>query len=213
MTSKEFSAIGEKVSHLMPSYVVKGSLLFKVTPDALLLGVIFDGSSRDRKLFRVHAFFLPLFVPTDTIRLNYSRRISLGSGQWDADDPNLIDSLTRAIRMDAIPFLNAMSTLREVADFIRPMVIPDVDGYVSPYYQEALAYVLVKLNDFRGALAMLHQLQSNLYKPTAEWEFAMLSRARVVERNLTKNVCEVLKQFEVWESETLKNLKIKSVRK
>lgn len=158
--------------------------MFKTTPDGVLLGLDFYGSSRDRNLFRGSALFLPMFVPTETVHLNYSKRISPKIGQWTTDDPNLIDRLAESIRAEAIPFLNAASTLQGVADFIQTMVIPSVNGCVNPHCQEALAYTLVKLNDVSGALAVLDQIQKALSKPTAPWELAMRARAQLIEEKL-----------------------------
>ena len=203
MTSKQFSAIARKVSHLLPDYVVKGALLFKTTPDAVLVGLNFDGSSRDPKLFRGNALFLPMFVPTEMVHSNYSKRISPKIGQWDADDPNLIDCLTKTVRSDAIPFLNAVSTLPGMADFMRTMVVPNVQGYVNPHCQEALAYTLVKLKDVGGAMAMLHQIQKNLSKPTAPWELALKARVQVIEEKLLPNPEAALTQLETWKVETI----------
>lgn len=208
MTSREFSVIGRKVNHLLPGYAVKGPLLFTITSDALLEGIIFDRSSRDRNLFRVHAFFLPLFVPTKEIRLNYSKTISPKSGQWDANDLNLIESLKAAIHMEAVPFLSATSTLRLAAAFIRPMTIPDADGYVSPYCQEALAYILIRLNDIAGALEILCQLQTNLNNPTAVWEVAMITRAKLMKDKILDNYHVALEQLELWKRDTLEKLRL-----
>ena len=206
MTAKELSAIGKNVSCLVPDYIVKGALLFRTTPDDILLGLNFYGSSRDGRVFRVHAFFLPLFVPTEMIHFNYGKRLGSGGGKWNADEPNLIDALTTSIRNEAIPFFNAVSTLQGVVEFIRPMVVPGVGGYINPHCQEALAYTLVKLNDVSGALAMLEQIQKTLSKSTIPWELAMKARAQLIEEKLLPKPEVALAQLEAWKDETISKL-------
>ena len=212
MTARELSAIAKKVNCLLPDYTLKGSLLFKLTPEAILLGLCFDGSSRDSRLFRGNAFLLPLFVPTETIHFNYSKRITPKIGQWNADDPNLVDALTAAIRNEGIPFFDAVSTLKDAADFIRPMLVPNVSGYVNPHSQEALAYTLIKLNDVPGALAVLSQMQKTLTKSTVEWELAIAARARTVEQKLLESPATALAQLDTWKDQTIRQLKLENYR-
>jgi len=206
MTTRELSAIAKRLMQTLPESAVSGPVIFKIRPGGILMGLHLGSSSRDGRIFRLNAFVLPLFVPTETIHFNYGKRIGSATGQWSADDPNLIEHLTESIRREAIPFLNTVSTLQGVAEFIRPMVVPNVNGYVNPHSQEALAYTLVQLNDVDGAMSILSQIQKSLSKSAVPWELAIRTRAQVIEEKLLPKPEAALAQLEAWKVETMSKL-------
>jgi hypothetical protein len=212
MTAKELSAIGKKLTHSLPDFAVSGPVIFKIEPEGILLGLHFGSSSRDGRILRLNAFLLPLFVPTETIHFNYGKRIGSGTGQWNGDDPNLIDGLTESIRIEAIPFFKTVSTLQGVVEFIRPMVVPNANGYVNPHSQEALAYTLVKLNDVDGAMAMLNQIQKSLSKSAVPWELDIRTRTQLIEEKLLPKPEAALAQLEAWKAETIGKLRLEKHR-
>jgi hypothetical protein len=68
-----------------------------------LRGLCFESSS-DAKCFYLWVFFLPLFVPHDSIGFTHGKRLRRNANGWGwyADDLNLISDLSNTIRRDAM---------------------------------------------------------------------------------------------------------------
>jgi hypothetical protein len=211
MTSRELSSLSKVFKGDLPEFDIKGPMIFKITPGGILLGLYFGSSSRAAKLLRLDAFCLPLFVPTSVVHFNYGKRIVPEFGQWNADQPDLIERLAAAIRLNAVPFFNTVCTLEGVAKLIRSLTVPNANGYKNPHGQEALAYVLVKNGEITEALAILERIQTALNKSTISWELEIKARTMSFRDQLLQNPERALVQLKVWESETTGKLGLENI--
>jgi hypothetical protein len=208
MTSKEFSAIGKQLKGHLPGFTIRGPLIFKCSPQEILLGLHFGRSSFDAKQFHLSAFFLPLFVPTDTIHFTFGNRILNESRPWKSGDPSLIAALTNVICMEAMPLFNRVSTMHGAVEFLRAMIVPNGRGYVNPRCQEALAYTLVKLGNIEEALATLEEMQNMLATSTVTWELQIKARGQMLREALARNPEAAIAQLEAWKDETTCKLEL-----
>lgn len=205
MTSRQLSIIAKKVLHILPEFAVKGPLIFKITSEEIFLGLHFGGSSRDGRIFRMNAFFLPLFVLTDTIHFNYGIRISSGSGQWNADNPNLIGELVGSIGSQARPFLDSVSTLDGALKYLRAQVEANA-GHVNPHTLEALTCTLIKAGHFPAALKTVAEQKRLLENATVPWMDELRKRAVLIEEKILQGSEVALQQLDAWRAETIHKL-------
>lgn len=77
-----------------------------------------DSSSHSRTAFYVHAFALPLFVPTDHLYFSYGERVG---GRWEG----MSDDLVRAVEAE-LPKLRELATLNGL---VRRAQRPQLDIY------------------------------------------------------------------------------------
>lgn len=205
MTNRELSAIAMKVAHDLPGFKVYGSLIFTVTPQDVLLGLQFGGSSRDGRNFRLNAFFLPLYVLTDVIHFNYGKRINCIAGQWNADNPSLLGELDEAVKSEGVPFLNKVSTLPGVFDFLNAQIESNGER-INPHTLEALACTFVKDMQYSTALRILNEQRQLLANATIHWMLDLRSRAQSMETILIEKPAMGLTQLNIWKAETIRNL-------
>lgn len=182
-------------------------VVFATPIQDILRGVWFEGSS-DANIFYFSVFCLPLFVPRDGIDLTHGKRLrGNGRERWSADDPNLIEKLTEAIRNDAIPFLNSVSTLAQIRHYLKSNVDSDRPR-VNTYILEALGYTLIKCGDYPSALKALAELKQRLEKSATLGGLAQKARAQLIEEKLLQSPETALTQLEAWKSETKSKLKL-----
>jgi hypothetical protein len=155
----------------------------------------------------LNAFFLPLFVPTDVIHFNYGKRISSISGQWNADSPNLINDLIEAIRVEAIPFLQKVSTLTGALNYLKASVESNGQS-VNPHTLEALAYTLIESGEYPSAMKVLVEQKQLLEGATVPWMIELKARAQLIEERLSESPETALAQLEAWKEETKRKLKL-----
>jgi hypothetical protein len=105
-----------------------------------------------------------------------------------------------------VPFLASLRTPTDVANALKPLTMPNQNGYVNPHCSEALAYALVLSGDIQAAATVLDRLLKSA-NPLIAWENEIASRARLVQEKLEQPE-NVLDQLAAWETETVHNLGI-----
>ena len=200
MKTKDFAKFWKQISTQLPGFVMEKKMVFQVPVEGLLRGLYFE-SSVDADNFYLSVFFLPLFVPNDSVHDTFGKRIGRDSN-WRANNPNLLTDLTVAIQNEAIPFLDSVSTLIEVLNYLRKNIDlgrPRVNSHVL----EAYAYTLVESGDYASALESLGELKERLAASTIPWVMEQRNRAELVEGKILQNPEAALAQLEAWKAETI----------
>ena len=171
----------------------------------ILRGVFFFASV-DANWFYLNEFFLPLFVPEDSVHGTYGKRIG-NALNWRADNPNLLEDMHKVMRNEAIPFLHTISTLDGVLNYLKKQIEigrPRVNSHLL----EALAYTFIKCGDYPSALEALAEQKQRLEGKTIPWVVAQYARTKLIEEKLLENSEAALQQLEIWKAETICNLKL-----
>ncbi|MGA3266092.1 MAG: hypothetical protein ABSE16_04640 [Verrucomicrobiota bacterium] len=203
MTTKQAEKIGKGLLPDLPGFVAGGKMVFKSPLEDFLCGLYFENTS-DANCFHLWVFFLPLFIPNDGVSFNYGKRIG-NAVNWRLDNPNLLVDLRAVIHCEAIPFLNSVSTLAGVLNFLKADVEMDRQR-VNPHTLEALACTLIKNGDYSPALEVLDELKQRFSKSTTPWVLELAARAGSVEEKLLPKPEVALAQLEIWKAETIDKL-------
>lgn len=203
MTTKQAAKITKALLPDLPGFVIGKKMAFKSPIDDFLRAVYFENTS-DANYFHFHVFLMPLLVPCDYISFSYGDRIG-NSLNWRLDNPNLLPDLRAAIHSEAIPFLNGVSTLSRVIDYLRADIEADRQR-VNPHTLEALAYALIRSGDYSSALRALEELGQRFSKSSTSWVLALVARAKSVEEKLLPKPEAALAQLEAWKAETVRKL-------
>jgi hypothetical protein len=209
MTTKQYAKIAKELLPHLPGFVVEKKMVFKPPVGDFLRGLYFENTS-DANYFHFSMFFLPVFVPTECVYFNYGKRIG-NALNWRADNPNLLSDLNEAIRVEAIPFFNHVSTLAGVVNYLKTFV-ESSGPRVNSHTLEALAYSLIKNEEYSAALKVLAKLVEITDKDTIPWVLEQKARAQLVEVKLFKKPEDALAQLETWTNETINKLGLEKYR-
>jgi len=206
VNTKQFLAIEHRLLPRFPNFTVKGALMFIQPLDNTLRGFYWEPSTFSKKEFFVNAFFLPLYIPTKHLHCTFGHRVGLRR-RWSIDRFDLESTLGSEMQKE-VPFLMSLRTPTDVANALKPLAIPNQNGYVNPNCSEALAYALVLSGDIKAAATVLDRLLKSA-NPLIAWENEIASRARLVQEKLEQPE-NVLEQLAAWETETVHNLGIEA---
>lgn len=167
----------------------------------VLRGLCFDGSGFDPGVFFLHAFCMPLYVPTDHIYLSLGDRLRhAGNERWRLDDSKLTDKLVEVVQREGLPFLE---TVREPLELVR--YCEQMAGSSNPRVIEIIAYSHLFANDLQQAAKVLNHLLSVL-DPSIGWQTEIHDRAEGLMATLESDPGNARQMLENWESETIDNL-------
>jgi hypothetical protein len=197
--NKEFADLGRQLLPDLAGFQLKGKLLFSAPIGHTLRAILFDESSFDSRMFFVHVFAQPMFVPARHLVLNIGWRLDNGA-RWNADDSTLINRLLETVRSEAIPFL---SRIRSPRDLVTEAM--SLNKSQDPYVQQAVAYAFARIGDVRSAIDAIEHLV-RLLKPNVGWQEEMLNRLEEMRRELFRAPSAVMKSLEGQEAETIANL-------
>lgn len=113
----------------------RAKLAYRAPVDWVMLGVLGEGSGSTPNHLYVWAVAMPLFVPSEHIALDHSRRVGSGAQRWD--ETELADAATAALR--ELPSQHEALARIARAD------------------HEASGYALLLLGDFSGAERRLRE--------------------------------------------------------
>ena len=208
MRYRDFEALGKGLLPYLPGFVAKGPLTFASPIGVTLRGLCFEGSSFDASSFYIWVFFMPLCVPSDTLNFNQGKRLRRGGGdRWSADAPDIKVALAKAVQEQAVPFFNLLDTPTKVANVLRG----DVAESPTLHTRQAYAYVLARIGDTAAALEVLDQLQESV-DPSVPWQFKMKERAALLREKILEGPEATSAQLAMWETETIKNLRLEKYR-
>ena len=177
--------------------------MFVCPLDHTLRGFHFEPSAFGKEAFYVAAFFMPLYIPTQTPHFTFGRRLNRREG-WSVTQPDL-DKALRSEMEKEVPFLTGLKTLDDVVKALQPFTKPDRAGYVNPHCYEALAYSLVRAGQPEAAAAVIDKLLESR-NSEVDWEQEIRARARLIRDNLPARLEEADRQLNIWETETVHNL-------
>lgn len=203
MKTKDFTKIWKQLLPQLPGFVMEKKVMFQAPVKDLMRGLYFE-SSADAEWFYISVFFLPLFVPNDSVHGTFGKRIGRDSN-WNGNNPNLLADLTAAIQNEAVPFLDDVATLTGVVNYLRENIDrgrPRVNSHVL----EAYAYTLIKSGDYTSASESLAELKGRLAASTIPWVMEQRNRAQTIEEKLLQNPEAALEQLEAWKAETIAKL-------
>lgn len=120
-----------------------------------------DTSSFSAERFYVHAFVVPLFIPTEYVHFTYGFRVGKG---WDRVDGDLV----RAV-VDALPRLDAIATLPGLADVASDWEVNIRDA--------ELQLAIGVIQDDHATFAAMAELLPD-WQVEVDWETEILERCR-----------------------------------
>ncbi|HET6324474.1 MAG TPA: hypothetical protein VFG04_07220 [Planctomycetaceae bacterium] len=200
MTTKEIVSLEKSLLPDLPSFAIKGPLMFVAPAEHLLRGISFEGSSFDKASFAVTTFVMPLCVPTNHLYLNFGNRVRHkgGGDRWTMGMPNLVAELGSALKLQAVPFLSRAESL---LDFVE--VAKSFSG--NPHTPKVIAFALARAGQTKQAVEVLDQLLSQLDLNVA-WQREISDQAKALRSKLVTNPIEAQQQLDAWEAETVHNL-------
>jgi hypothetical protein len=203
MKSKEFASLARKLLPQCPRMIVHGTMLVMPPIEPVLRGLCFEGSSFDAKSFYVWAFWMPLYVPADTVSFNLGKRIreECGGDRWSAADDRVIEKLSSAIRSDALPFLCELETAKDVVVAAGRAAA----GSRDPYAHQALAYSLAKAGDVAAAVDSIDVLLG-LLSPLVPWQAELRTRAQSLKETLIAKKEDAAAMLDGWTAESIRRL-------
>ena len=206
MKNKDFARLAKQLSDL-PSLYVKGPMAVLRPVKHVLRGLYFEGSSFDAQSFYLWAFFLPTFVPTKHVILNFGKRLRLpdGSDRWNATEPDLLTRLNEAAKQDALPFLSRIQSTGDMTAALTALTKAQ-----DPYAQQAIAFAWALSRDIGRAEQELKQLLG-LLDMKIPWQRDMAERAEILKVKLLADPIEAQEQLKTWEAETLRNLGLENL--
>ncbi len=203
MKVKDFTKLWKQLLPQLPGFAIEKKLIFKSPVEDFLHGLYFE-SSADADRFYLSVFFLPLFVPRDSVSGTFGKRIGSGTN-WRAGNPNLFADLNTAIQNEAMPFLDNVFTLAGVLNYLK-RTIESGRPRVNSHVLEAYAYTLIKSGDYSSALESLAELKQMLEGDSTPWVVAQFNRAQLIEEKLLPKPDAALAQLEAWKVETIGKL-------
>ncbi len=203
MKTKDFTKLGKELLPQMPGFVMEKKTMFKSPVKDFLYGLYFE-SSTDVESFYFSVSFLPLYVPNDSVHGTFGKRIGRAAN-WNINNPKLLTDLTATVQNEALPFLDNVTTLTEIVNYLRTNVDCDRPR-VNSHVLEAYAYTLIKSGDYSSALESLVELKERLAASTIPWVMEQRNRAQLIEEKLLQNPEAALAQLEAWKAETVSKL-------
>lgn len=203
MRSKDFVSLTRKLLPQWPSMIVHGTMLVMTPIKPVLRGLYFEGSSFDARSFYVWAFWMPLYVPADTVSFNLGTRIRGESGgdRWNAADARVIEKLSSAIYSDALPYLRELETSQDVVEAAKRAA----GGSKDPYVHQALAYSLAKAGDTTEAVDSIDVLLG-LLDPFISWQAELRTRAQLLKEAIIAKKEDAAVMLDGWMAESIRQL-------
>jgi hypothetical protein len=203
--AKDFIKIGSQLLPQLPGFAIEKKLIFKSPVGDFLYGLYFE-SSADAEWFYFSVFFLPLYVPNDSVHGTFGKRIGRAAN-WNINNPKLLTDLTAAVQSEALPFLDNVTTLTEIVNYLRAEVDCDRPR-VNSHVLEAYAYTLIKSCDYSAALEALAEQKQRLASSTVAWVIEQRNRALLIEHKLLEGPAAALEQLDAWKTESIRNLRL-----
>jgi len=203
MKTKDFLKLGKQLLPKMPGFVMEKKVMFKSPVGDIMYGISFE-SSQDAEWFYLWDFFLPLFVPNDSVHGTFGKRIGHDIN-WTINNPNLMADLSAAVYNEGLPFFDRISTLRGALDYLNGR-IESCGPRVNSHVLEAHAYGLIKIGDYSLARKSLTALIQMLKGDPIPWVIEQRNRALLIEQKLEQHPEFALAQLDVWKAETVRNL-------
>ncbi|OBZ93243.1 hypothetical protein ADU59_22535 [Pararhizobium polonicum] len=196
MKMNDFAALGRNLLDCLPGYRVKGSLIFAEPIGHVLRGIGFDSSSHSKTSFHMHVFFQPLCIPAKHVHftLGFRLRDVNGYDGWYSDRSNLVADISKAILVNAAPFLESVATVEGAAKTAEAM------RSSNSHVQEAAALCRILAGDPTKALSQLQEI-TGLDRRIA-WQNEQATRIDGLIEMLRTDRAVAERKLRIWQSET-----------
>jgi hypothetical protein len=205
MKTKDFLKLGKQLLPKMPGFVMEKRVMFRSPVEDFMYGLSFQ-SSDDAEQFYFSVFFLPLFVPNDSVHGTFGSRLKYDIN-WNINNPNLMADMKAAVLNEALPFLDSVATLSGALSYFSGR-IKSYGPRVNSHTLEAYAYGLIKRGDYSLARKALAELIQMLEGDPVPWVVEQRNRALLIEEKLKQHPEFALAQLDIWKAETVSNLGI-----
>jgi hypothetical protein len=200
MKKQQSGVISRRLAQRLPQLKTGRHLAYLPPAEHLLQGIHFDGSSFNASVFYVHAFCMPLYVPSDSIQLSIGFRLRNDQSElWSIDAPTLMDELPTAVESQCLPFWNLSRTPLLLAKYCLAR-----QALSNLRTQEVIALSYCIAGDIGEGRRRIECIAGSANRST-KWEAEIAARADTLlsAGSITK-MNEVLLS---WESYTMQNLK------
>jgi hypothetical protein len=177
--------------------VVEGRMLV-LPPTEHILRALFIEDASNPQGFYLWSLIQPLFQPASSVSFNFGKRVGGASHVWLVTDA--VSELTDAVRREALPFLEEVSTPESFGNWSFIRNSQDV------YAAEATAYALVLAGRFSEGIDGLNKLNDAL--SDSGWQGAMKGRAVELIGLTHSDPAGAKRVLESWEKETRLALKL-----
>jgi hypothetical protein len=204
MNRKDVKIMTHKIISEFNELIAMRRMLIALPLNHILRGFYIEDSGLDKESFYVWTLVQPLYVPSNTIMFNLSKRLGKGTGtRWNLNLPATQENLISYIRKDGIPYIKHVTTPDALVMFC--------DNFLDkndPYVRQARAYSLVAANRTLEALGELNELSTSLDNKIP-WMSEMKKRAEMLNYAIQAKSSDVSKLLLNWEKETISKLGIK----
>ncbi|TRC79138.1 hypothetical protein FJV80_23795 [Mesorhizobium sp. WSM4310] len=206
MNERGFTSIIKKILPQLRGYKIYNGLVYKSPVDDLLMAITYNSSSNDKNSFYIQYFFIPLFVPTESLHFAFGDRAVPRPGVtgWYYDMPNLTEEIRLSLLAQALPFLN---NIKSPGDAARTLKSRSQD---NPHIRRAIAFCAAREGNVDEAVRELDQLISSV-KIRTNWELEIKETAILLREKLIVGIIEANDQLNSWRSKTIENLKLEKI--
>jgi hypothetical protein len=198
MKKKQFTALAKLLLPDLPSgIVVKDEYIFVRPLNDAIRGFCFEGSSFDADSFY-------LYVPTEVIHFTFGDRVRDESAdRWDNRSPELVSTLSSAMREQGLPIVDRAATLEGQIGAASAVMA----SCGHPSAREAVAYGLARLGRKSEALAALESLISTLDR-CVSWQSEMAERAERFRDMLIREPERATATLDAWREDNIRRFRL-----
>lgn len=186
----------------MSGFKLKDDLLYVSNFTYFLKGITFGGSAFSKTAFQVHAFVLPLFVPTEFLYFSYYPPAKRGNW-WELipeKEEEVFGDIQNYLSSSVIPFFNQIHTPK---DFWRK--------YPTP--KEASAYALLLSGNYKASQEMMQDFIELLDKdlreePIRPWVGVVRDRVLRIKSLSQTEPSKAVAQLDDWTAEAIDRFKL-----
>jgi hypothetical protein len=199
----------------MPTFVVRGGLVFQAPIGDVFRGLHFDPSGWTKDIRRIHYFVMPLYEPTaGHVSFSFARVLG-GSGggrgdRWWSFPPDdrtaPFKEIRRLVARDAIPWLERFGSAKALARRMRE-ITPTLDG---PYVSQAVGLSLILTGDIRDGLKELRAFGDRVRKDPNPHPWLSDMAAKLEELRAVAEVdpADALRRLREWRLKALLELRL-----
>lgn len=207
MNRQDIKAIHREILLKIPGLASHKRLLLLRPMNGILRAIHFDPSAFSKDDFYLATCVMPLCVPADTLSLLFGTRLNSTRtpGGWSRRDrPDLIEDLIETIRSQALPFLEGIQSLHDVARLARQY-------WRNPHAPKEAAFALARAEDYGPAISIIDELLPRL-DCAISWERSIFDEASVLRHLLLNDPCEAQARLRCWEDYTINKLGLEAFR-
>jgi hypothetical protein len=209
MKSKEFEALAKRyLLPSLPSFGVRGGLLFRKPRDDLLVGFRFEGSDFDKSQFALWGFVQPLYVPERGIVFTFGKRLGGRPEFWwrisETNGEQVMSDVLSVATTDGLQLLEQVRTPRDFVDRA-PYLVSDQSNL---HLRRAQAFSLARAGDLSSARQRLEDFvrDANALGASLPWSRDLAEQGKLLLHAIRNGSKEPQQLLDRWRQETLQSL-------